>query len=437
VKFFAFSVIVLSAGTALAQQAGTTAAANPDNPGNPNPIVTLASQFFENDFFNVFGYADGVYDSYAPRLGANSPAANGGGFGWDAGGGASGYHRFREGEISFSYRGDYRDYRSLFSGNGTDQSLGLSYVKRLNRRWTFSLSASAGIYLYGNTFSTAPTITPVQPNPFSPETRFLSSGVTLTYRQTRRLSYTFSGAYSLQRYNLAGFYGLNGEVGSGSVQYRLTARTTLGGTYSYNYFEYQNHAGRDSANNVGATLSHQFQSHWSVDLYAGVTRSNATGVVTIPVNAMIGNQIVTGYATGQYRQISDFPSVTGTVTHTFRRFQVQASGGQGLSGGNGYYLASKDLFFNGVLSRSTGRRAVFSLYASDSRLSSIANKVSSSYSYNSFGASYAVSLMRYVGANFSYSYIRYGTLSSYSGISDNRLAFGITFSSKSIPITPF
>ncbi len=46
-------------------------------------------------------------------------------------------------------------------------------------------------------------------------------------------------------------------------------------------------------------------------------------------------------------------------------------------------------------------------------------------------------LMRYFGVNFGYSYIRYGTLAPISAVSDNRLSFGVTFSSKSIPVTPF
>ncbi len=78
------------------------------------------------------------------------------------------YHRFRDGEISISYRGDYRDYQSSLFGNGTDQNLGLSYVKRLNRRWTFYLYTSAGIYLYGNTFLHAAKHDCCATRPFQP-----------------------------------------------------------------------------------------------------------------------------------------------------------------------------------------------------------------------------------------------------------------------------
>ncbi len=43
--------------------------------------------------------------------------------------------------------------------------------------------------------------------------------------------------------------------------------------------------------------------------------------------------------------------------------------------------------------------------------------------------------MRYLGANFRYDYVHYGNLNPYTGVSDNRLSFGFSFSSKSIPLT--
>lgn len=436
VRFCALPLIALSAAYALAQETPVPAV---QNGAGPNPIVTLSSEFFEHDFFNFFAYADGVYDSDAPTLQNNGQSANTGGYGWDIGGGVTGYHRLNDGDIAVSYRGDYREYDGGLFGNGTDQNLALTYSKRLTRRWNFSLSQSAGIYRYGTTyFSVQPSDTsPVETNPFSPETKYLGSGINLTYRQTRRLSYTFGGGFSLLRYNYPGAVGITGGAGSASVQYQLTPRTTLGGSYSYNYFAYQRNSGQDSAQSIGATLFHQFRSRWSVSLYGGMTRSDATGTVVVPVTLLIGQQAVGGYLIGKYNQTASFPSFSGSVSHSYHHSQFTASAGQGIAGGNGYFLASKNQYVNGMFSYGLSRRSAISLAGTYSRLTSVANHVSSRYAYTGLSASYSMSLIRYVGTNFRYDYIRYGNLTPYAATSENRLSFGITFSSKSIPLTLF
>lgn len=431
---FAALLLIIPVAAALAQDNTAEPPAVPSTPATPGPLITLASEFLENNFVNFFAYGNGVYDSLSPVLSNGTRIS---GLGWEAGGGVNALHAFRDGEVSLSYRGDYRDYSNASWGSGTDQNLGLSYAKRLSRRWTASVGVNAGIFLYGETFYTQPGPNPVALNPFSPETRFGSVYAGASYRQTRRLSYSFSGGYSLLRYNYPGAYGFSSSSGSFSVNYRTTARTTLGGAYSYSHFGYQRNVGSGSGNSLGATLFHQFHSHWQLNVFGGATRSDASGFVVFPVSLIINNQPVTGYAVGEYHRIATFPSFTATVTHSLRRLQVSVSAGQSLSGGNGFYLASKNLYFNGVVSKPLARRASISVYANTSRLTSVANQVASSYASTSFGASYSVSLRRYFGADVTYSYIRYGTLSPYSATSDNHLAFGLTFSSKSIPLTFF
>ncbi len=177
-----------------------------------------------------------------------------------------------------------------------------------------ALSTSAGIIFYGGTFfSVEPTLTGIIPtNPFTSETKFLSSGLSLSYQQTRRLSYSFSGSFFLQRYNYAGAIGTTGGSGSGSAFYRITSRTTVGGTYSHSYFVYQANAGQAQIDTIAATLSHQFHSHWSVSLSGGVTRSSVSGTAFVPVTLMLPNgQTVGGYTGWQVQHGFGFPFFLG------------------------------------------------------------------------------------------------------------------------------
>lgn len=409
-----------------------------DQSSTSNPITSLASQFLEHDFLNFFLFANLVYDSEPISL--NGRTVNAGGFGFDGGGGVNANKILRDGFISLSYRGDYRDYASSFYPSGTSQSLNFAYEKRLGRRWTFSANVNGGIFLYGGTFfEPEPSdVNNVQTNPFSTESKFLSGGVGISYRATRRLSYVFNGQYYLNRYNLPGSLGSTGVSGTGSVLYRTTARTTVGGTYTHTYFTYQQHVGQVQANMLAATLSHIFSARWQVSLQGGVTRTDSNGTIRVPVVIVEGNNLLPGYEIGAYHRVSSFPSYQGTLTHQIqRRSSLSVSAGQGISAGNGVYLASKNLFLMGYYSYSVQRRSNFSFGGGISHLSSVANNVAYSYTSTSFTASYSYSLLRHLGANARYDFVRYGTLGSLGSATDNRFTIGVYFSSKSVPMTLF
>ncbi len=407
-----------------------------DNPISYNP-VTLASQFFENNnYFNYFGIVNGVYDSYAPTVNSSGQQVNNGGFGYQIGGGLSGYHRFRKATFSISYSGNYRNYNSPLFSNGTDQNLAVAYSRHLSRRWTMGLFGNAGTVLYGTgylgTASQGPNA--VATNPFSANTRYASAGASLAYQQSRRLSYVVSGNFFLQRYSYVNAIGATGASGDVAVNYRMTARTTISADYGASGFTYQHGSGDSRLNSVTGSVFHQFPHHWFLTVSGGITHSNISGFISIPVSALTGNVGAGGYVVGQYNTSSNFPAFSGTVSRIFRRFQLSASGGQSIISGNGYYLASRNQFMNGTYSKSF-RRSNVSFGGNWYRLKSAANTVSYSYSAGGFGASYSYQLMRFIGSNFRYDYVRYGTLTPYPSIVDNRLSFGLTFSSRSVPVT--
>jgi hypothetical protein len=146
--------------------------------------------------------------------------------------------------------------------------------------------------------------------------------------------------------------------------------------------------------------------------------------------------LLPGYAIGHYNRVSTFPSVIATVTHSLRRSSLSISGGQNVSSGNGVYLASKNLFVNGYYSYST-RRSNLSFGGGLSHLTSVANSVAYTYTTSSFTASYAYNVARHIGANVRYEFVRYGNIGSVNTLTDNRILFGVYFSSKTVPLTLF
>jgi hypothetical protein len=400
--------------------------------------VTLAGEFFEHDYVNYYLFGSGLYDTYGSRVNSSGQAVSSGVFGWNVGGGASAFHAFHGGSVSVAYRGDYNAFSHSNFDNGTDQYLSIGIFKAFNRHWSMSLSAGGGLLLYGstNTFLSPGTgTTTVQTDPFSLETKFMSTGFSLNYQQTRRLGYSVSGSYFLQRYNFPGAIGVTGGSGSASVGYRLTARTSLGANYSRSYFVYQRGAGTANADSVAATISHTFLTHWSASFSGGFTRTNVTGVVALPVTFIVGNnEAVGGYILGRYDTTSSFPSFNVNVSRSFRHMQASVNAGEGLAPGNGFYLTSRAYYLNGVVSRSY-KRQNFSAGGSYYRIASVANSVSTNFTSAGFSASYGYMLVKHVGTYLRYDYYHYGNLPPSPGVNDNRFSFGFNFSSRSIPIT--
>jgi hypothetical protein len=399
--------------------------------------VTAASEFFDHDFVNVFAFADGIWDSRLPILTTNR-SGYGSGVGWDAGAGISLSHQFRDGGITLNYQGSYRDYPSSTFHGGTQQSLALAYSKRLSKRWTFGASVSGGILSYGSSYYGASALGEyVSSNPFSTQSRFVNAGGSLTYAQSRRLSYVFSGAYFLSNYSYGDSFSSYGGSGSAAMYYRLTARTSIGGSYTHTYYTYSQDAGSANMDNGSLTLSHRFPDHWQLDLSAGVSRVHSHGIITIPVKLIFDGQIVTGYETGPYNSTVLSPSFQGFLTRSYRRSSFAVGGGQGVGAGNGTFLASRSQFANAIYSISLPHRSSFGLGVSYIRLSSLANSVSSSYSTLGGSASYGINLIRYLNANARYDYLHYDGLFGFGSVDESRISIGLSISSKSIPLTLF
>lgn len=429
---FAIVLLALPTIAAFAQQDQQNSQPPPEqNAPGPNILTSLAQTFFHGDFVNFHAGISGLYDSNQAVLNSGIP----GSFGFSLSGGVQAYHRFRESELSLSYNAAYSHYQGGGYLSGTNQNLGLLYSTRLSPRWNLGFVESAGEYRYGIGYYGQPYApTPALANPFSPVTRFLLSGVSLSYRQTARLTYTLGGDFHLARYSYPGAIGNTGVSGSASVEYRLTGRTTVGGTYAHSYYTYQQGAGNATLDGGYFNISHQFAQYWTATASGGVTRSDSAGIIRIPVSVILNGQTITGYEVGPYKLTKMTPSVQGSVSRRLRRTVATVSAGQSVSPGNGVYLASTNRFISGSVSYSM-RRANISAGGGWFHLTSLANTIATGYSTGSFGASYSYTLTRYIAANARYEYFRYGNISSSGGVGDNRISFGVTFTSKGIPMT--
>lgn len=448
-KSFIFVGILLCAGGAFAQapvDLPPQTLTRTDN--STNPISILPSVEGGKSFFSARGFVDGSYDINAPVLqnGVIQSGNSASGFGVDAGGGVSAFRTFATGELSLTYSGDFHDYTTPNYPTGFDQDLNVYVRKVLARRWSLYFGQNAGIfYNGGNAFPFSNSLVAsnvgqnVILNPFSQNTKFLSSSLSLSYQQSLRWSYTFGGDFYLSRYSGNGTFGSTGGDGMGSISYRLTRATSLSGSYSHSYFSYENGAGSSSIDSVYATLSHDFHSaHWQVGASGGFSRVNSQGSFFIPgfLPSNVNQQLTAVITQGTYKTTSTVPSFAGSATRTWKHTSLSFSGGQTVNPGNGLYLASRALFIGGYYNIAY-RRSNLSFGGDYSRLSSLANTISSSYGSSGANVNYSYRLARYIGANANYSLTYYGNIGAIGGRVDNRLSFGVNISTANVPFSYF
>jgi hypothetical protein len=423
------ALVLLTSAVCSAQQA--------PQDSTPSPSTTLASEFFEHDFVNVFAFGRGIYDTSLPELTSRS-GGEGASWGYDVGGGITLGHQLKDGSFSLSYRGDYVHYESTNYDNGTNQNLSLLFQKRLNRRWSIGANLNGGVTSYGSGFyaSDSGEGATILTNPLSSQSRYASAGMNLTYQQTRRLSYTAAGQFFYSSYSYAGSISSKGGSGTASVNYRTTARTTIGGSYSHTYFAYSGSVGNTSIDSGYLTLTHLFPDHVTLSVSAGVSHADSKGTITEPVTLLLGQQLVTGFLTGPYHESTNAPSFQVSISRFVRHAMFSVTAGQGVNAGNGTFLTSKDQYANASYSM-TRKLTNLSFGAGYTRLRSIANTVSNKYATGNISASYGFNLVRYVSANVRYDFIHYDGLYGLKAVNENRFTFGLNFSSKSIPLTLF
>ena len=446
-KSLAFVWVMFCAGGAFAQapvdlppQTLTRA----DN--STNPISILPSLEGGKNFLSLNGYVDGSYDINAPVLQNGVVQGSASGFGVDAGGGVTAFRSFATGQLSLTYSGDFHDYTTPNYPTGFDQNLNLYLRKVLARRWSIYFAQTAGIfYNGGNAYPLSNSL--VAPNlgqgivlnPFSQNTKFMSTSVSLSYQQSLRWSYTIGGDFFLSRYYGAGTFGSTGGDGMGSISYRMTRATTLSGSFSHSYYGYQNGAGSSSVDSVFATLSHDFHTaHWQVGVSGGVSRVNSEGAFFIPgfLSSAENQQLTAVITSGTYKTNSSVPSFQGTATRTWKHTSLSLSGGQSVNPGNGIYLASRNLFVAGYYNIGY-RRSSLSFGGTYSRLSSITNNISSAYGSSGSNVTYNYRLTPHIGVNANYNLTYYGNIGSIGGRIDNRFSFGFNISTSNVPFSYF
>lgn len=262
--------------------------------------------------------------------------------------GVSGVHSWKHTRLSLDYRGAYRHYTQTTFFDGTDQSLMLGIDHQFTRHITLALRQTAGEFaqdfgLMGLPqtagFDPSQSIVPIT-DFYDNRTIYFSTQADLVIQKTARLSFDFGGDGYLIRRRSSALYGMTGASARGDVQYRLTRKTTIGGTYTYSHYDFTGVLGGSDIHMAALTYATSLTRWWEISGYAGIGRieNRFEELVPLapPLQALLG---VTAVPTVSY-SVSYTPDINVRLSRTFPTGVAYLSGERTVMPGNGLFLTS-------------------------------------------------------------------------------------------------
>jgi hypothetical protein len=293
----------------------------------------------------------GVYDtglSGVSVVNAQGQIANTAAEGIELTGGISGAHSWRHTRVGLNYRGSLRHYARATYYDGTDQSLMLGITHQFTRHVVLNLEETAGIFSLDYGLLGLPQTIGYDPNSniipttdfYDNQTIYLNTRADLRIQKTARLSFDFSGEGFLVRRRSTALYGVTGAVAQGDVQYRLTRRTTIGGLYSYTYFDFTRILGGSNLHTVAVTYATALSRWWEISGFAGVARMENRFEQLVPLAPQVQALLGYAYAPAVVYGVSWIPNASVRLSRTFPQGVAFLSGARTVVPGNGLFLTS-------------------------------------------------------------------------------------------------
>ena len=430
--------VAVSVWPAFAQYAGPAILSRGDA-----PAAMSSAQVDFRPFVNVAGiYSAGLSGLQQTSQGAVT-LGNLSSFGSLLSFGVSGLHSWKHTKLGLDYLGSISHYfQSGTYGNFNNQSLLLSLTRELTPHAMFTLRENASISSQPVPIPSLPQSAAYDPssayNPitdyYDNRTTFLSTEAGLTFQKSARLSFQISGMASVTERQIAGLYSVTGASATGDVQYRISSHTTVGGTYTYNHFEFHGIFNATDVQSVSGTYAKRLTRSLELSAYGGFSRNQTKFLTSLPISPAIG--LLLGLRSAAVINYSSLyhPNYSARLSQTFQRGVLFAMGSYSVSPGNGLFLTSTAI--NGSTGYNYTGLRLWSIGATAgyTRSKSISNVVGE---YADFIGTLSLSrqLTHYLHLTSTVSAVKYQS-NSFSGY--NRLTYnanlGLAFSPGNVPL---
>ena len=389
----------------------------------------------------LFGNVNGIYDNGLQPYsvdGKGQLVTVDGMYGVEASVGAYGVHKFRHAKLGLDYKGTYRHYANFSFFDGTDHTLALGYTYQKSRRLVFDMRQIAGSISQGTPFGAVAQIgdSVVTPSSvlFDNRMNYLQSSLDVNYRLTERTTVTFGGdGFGVWR-KATGLIGMQGYELHGTLQRRLTKRTTVAANYQHAHYDFPKAFGESDINSFTGTFATQLGEFWTLKLEGGAYMVEVQGLQRVAVDPVIAALLGVQTSLQTFYQKSIFPQVDASLTRKFHRANLIFQYQNGATGGNGVYLTSRQDSGNANFSYTASRKWSFSINGGYYRLQGIGQSLQP-YSQYIAGSGLTYSLTHALQLVARYDKRHQEIISGIYRQNSYRATFGISFSPADIPLS--
>ena len=289
-----------------------------------------------------------IYDTGLQPFSVNGNgqlATVGGLFGTELAVGVYGVHKFKHGRLGLDYQGSYRHYSQQTFYDGTDNTLALGYTYQKSRRLIFDTRQTAGSVSLGTPFGSVLPVTDSVVTPssllFDNRMTYLQSSLDVNLLLSAHTTLTFGGeGFGIWR-KATGLIGMEGYDLHGTIQHRVTQRTTLGVNYQHSYYNFPKAFGQSDINSFTGSFATRLGQFWTVSLSGGAYTVEVQGLQQVAVDPVIAALLGVFTTQQTFYQKSVYPQWNASLSRQFRRANLSFGYQSGPSAGNGVYLTSR------------------------------------------------------------------------------------------------
>ncbi len=348
--------------------------------------------------------------------------------------------------LALEYHGSIFHYSPSGTNDGTNQFLSMSYRRQASKNISLRLDETAGVY--SNTFGVASTaattdlsvgnaIVPVSPltQALDDRTIFLSTSADVVYRKSARLSFDFGGTGFTVKRNLSSLYGVIGSEARADAEYRLTRRATVGAYYTYTHYEYSKAFGGSNINTAGASVSYAVNRSTEIRVRGGFSHVQTAGLVQFNLDPLVAALLGQAFGVVAVDRTNIIPDASVQILRRFRNGAAGAEVLVGVSPGNGLYLTSKRVLYNGHIDYNGFRKYAMSVGVTREQLGSLGVALGNYDAYGlNVGASRDLTYNLHSNARFEYRRYNYDSQNAFLR-NPFKISLGIAWSPGDRPLT--
>lgn len=356
-------------------------------PGYGGPAILSRGQLpgtqQRSGLFNIrpFVSVNGTYDVGLTGLGLDSQGdlLNASSYGAQARAGVTGYRSWKQSRLGLDYEVFAHHYSTRSNFDGVNQTLSLNYDRRLTRHVELNVQEAAGIgnrafgIVGGSEFVNSNLVTIPSNEIFASRVYYQSTYSTVSFQMSRRFSFSAGGSQFVVQRHAPILVSGHGYGAYGDMAYRVNKTSSLVFFYNFGHFAYARSFGAADFHMVGLGYAKQIGRYWQLSISGGVNRIEVQSLTLVPIDPIIAAIIGQSAGVQVAYHLNYLPAAQASLTRAFRRSALGLSYTEGLSPGNGVYLASRtrsgsaSYTYSGFRKWSLGARVDYTRYRDLSR----------------------------------------------------------------------